>query len=199
MPTVTALRPARPGHVHVELDGARWRRVPVEVAARVGLAAGVELDRERLRTLRRELRRSEALAAGARVLERRERSEHDLRSALERKRIGPRERERAIAALREASAVDDERYASSRAAALAARGRGDAAIAFELERHGIERETVTRALAALEPERERARRLASRRERNTRTARWLAQRGFSEDSIEAALPAVAGDAAAELG
>src|SRR5206468_10376036 len=72
MPRVTALRPARPGRVRVELDGEHWRTVPLDVAARSGLALGLQLDRERLRTLRRELRRSEALTAGSRVLARRD-------------------------------------------------------------------------------------------------------------------------------
>src|SRR4051794_19625280 len=73
MPRVTALRPARPGRVLVELDGEAWRTVSLEVAARSGLELGLELDRTRLRTLRRELRRAEALDAGARALARRAR------------------------------------------------------------------------------------------------------------------------------
>jgi hypothetical protein len=54
MPRVTALRPARPGRVLVELDGERWRTIPLDVAARSGLTLGLELDRERLQTLSRE-------------------------------------------------------------------------------------------------------------------------------------------------
>jgi SOS response regulatory protein OraA/RecX len=199
MPTVTALRPARPGRVLVELDGARWRSLPVDVAARVGLETGLELDRERLRALRRELRRSEAVAAGARALARRERSEQGLRRLLERRGVAEREREDAVATLRGAGAVDDERFASLRAAALAERGLGDAAIASELEREGIDGERLSRALAELEPERERALRLSARRVAGARTARWLARRGFGAESIEAAVPGVAEDAATELG
>src|SRR5436305_10287519 len=82
MPTVTALRPARPGRVLVELDGEPWRTVSLEVAARSGLELGLELDRTHLRTLRRELRRGEALDAGAKALARRERSERELRNVL---------------------------------------------------------------------------------------------------------------------
>src|SRR6058998_268329 len=70
------------------------------VAARSGLALGLELDRERLRTLRRELRRSEAVAAGARVLARRDHSEQAVRDALERKGIRQPERDEAVATLR---------------------------------------------------------------------------------------------------
>ena len=63
MPGVTALRAPRPGAVDVELDGARWRTLPLEVVVRTGLQVGEELDRPRLRLLRRELRRHEAITA----------------------------------------------------------------------------------------------------------------------------------------
>jgi SOS response regulatory protein OraA/RecX len=199
MPRVTALRPARPGCVLVELDGERWRTVPVDVAARSGLAPGLELDRERLRTLRRELRRSEAIAAGVGVLARRDHSEQAVRDALERKGIGETEREEAVATLRAHGALDDERFARARATALAERGLGDAAIGFRLQRDGIEPESLEPALAALEPERDRAVRLATRRGPTAKTARWLAARGFAPESVEAAIGSVADDEGLELG
>jgi regulatory protein len=185
--------------VLVELDGERWRTIPLDVAARSGLAPGLELDRERLRTLRRELRRSEALAAGTRVLARRDHSEQAVRDALERKGIREPEREEAVATLRRHGALDDERFAHARAAALADRGLGDAAIVFRLDRDGIEPESVERALAALEPERDRAVRIAARRGPTLKTARWLAARGFAAESIEAAIESVADDERLELG
>jgi SOS response regulatory protein OraA/RecX len=199
MPRVTALRPARPGHVLVELDGERWRTIPAEVAARSGLSVGLELDRETLRRLGRELRRSWALAVGARALERRDRSERALRDVLERKGIAEPERDEAVAALRRYGALDEERFACARAAALAERGLGDAAIAFSLERDGIGRERSVSALAALEPERDRAVRLAANRGATARTARWLAGRGFAAESIDAAVASVADDEWLELG
>jgi len=191
MPIVTALRPARPGHVLVELDGERWRTIPLEVAARSGLEAGLELDRPRLRTLRRELRRGDALAAGAKALARREHSERQLRDVLDR--------EEAVATLRRLGALDDSRFAHARAETLAERGLGDAAIAFRLERDGIDSESSTAALAALEPERHRAVRLTERRGAGARTTRWLAARGFAPESIEAAMPCVAPGDGPELG
>ena len=199
MPRVTALRPARPGHVLVELDGERWRTIPLDVAARSGLVLGLELDRERLRTLRRELRRSEAVAAGARVLARRDHSEQAVRDALERKGIREPDREEALTTLRRHGALDDERFAHARAAALAGRGLGDAAIAFRLRRYGIEQELIEPALAALEPERDRAVRLVARRGATATTARWLAARGFAPESIEAAIGGIANDERLELG
>ena len=188
MPRVTALRSVQPGRVLVELDGERWRTIPLDVAARSGLSIGLELDRERLRTLRRELRRGDAVAAGTQALARYDRSEQGLRGILERKGIGEREREEAIATLRRHGALDDERFAQARATALAKLGFGDAAIAFKLEQDGIEPQASAAALAALEPERDRAVRLTARRGASARTARWLAARGFAPESVEAALP-----------
>ena len=199
MPRVTALRPARPGRVLVELDGECWRTIPLDVAARSGLALGLELDRERLQTLSRELRRSEAVAAGARVLARRDHSEQAVRDALARKGIRKPEREEAVATLRQHGAIDDERFAHARAVALAERGLGDAAIAFRLERDGIEPESLEPALAAIEPERDRAVRLAARRGPTAKTARWLVARGFAAESIEAVIDGVADDEGLELG
>jgi SOS response regulatory protein OraA/RecX len=185
--------------VLVELDGGRWRTVPLDVAARVGLAVGLELDRERLRTLRRELRRAAAIETGARTLARRDRSEQGLRRLLERRGVPAAEREEAVAILRSVGAVDDGRYAAVRAAALAERGLGDAAILFDLEREGIAVTQAREALDGLEPERDRATRLATRRGGDARTARWLARRGFTADSIEEVLPGIAESGAAELG
>ena len=196
---MTALHPARPGHALVEVDGERWRTVSLDVAAKSGLAVGVALDRERLRTLRRELRRGDALARGARALAHRDRSERGLRQLLAGKGVGEREREEAVAALRRHGALDDERFAQSHAGALAERGFGDAAIAFRLEHEGVGGELAAAALATLEPERVRACRFAARRGGSAKTARWLSGRGFSADSIEAALAGVAESEGAELG
>jgi SOS response regulatory protein OraA/RecX len=173
--------------VLVELDGERWRTVSLDVAARSGLSVGLELDSKRLQTLRRELRRDDALTAGVRALGRRDRSEQSLRGLLERKGVGEPEREEAVATLRRHGALDDERFALARATALAERGFGDAAIAFRLDEDGVGGESCEKALAALEPESERAVRLAARRGASHRTARWLTGRGFAAESIEAAL------------
>jgi SOS response regulatory protein OraA/RecX len=83
--------------------------------------------------------------------------------------------------------VDDSRYAHARAAALAERGRGDAAIAWDLERRGVAAGVVKAALARLAPEPERARALADGLGRDPTTARLLARRGFGEEAVEAAL------------
>jgi SOS response regulatory protein OraA/RecX len=68
---------------------------------------------------------------------------------------------------------------------LAERGKGDAAIRFDLERSGVSGAAVEEALTQLEPERERAERLVGRRGATPETARLLAGRGFDEDVVTA--------------
>src|SRR6266516_6902781 len=163
MAQVTALRAPKPGRVAVELDGARWRTLPLEVVVRAGLRTGEELDRPRLRLLRRELRRHEAIAAATGALRHRDHSAQSLEQKLEQRGVAPADREAALDTLGRTGLVDDARFASGRAQTLAARGWGDAAIRADLERHGLDAGPVTEAIAALEPERERAWEHASRR------------------------------------
>jgi regulatory protein len=200
MPTVTALRRVRPGRVLVELDGARWRTLPDDVAAQAALAEGVELDRPRARTLARALRRAKALDVAARALTARDLPASRLDDLLSRRGVPPAERRRAVAALGQAGFVDDRRFAIGRAAALADRGRGDAAIRDDLRRKGIEAELVDEALHALEPEAVRAARASERLGGGLRAARTLARNGFGQEAIEAAVPeVVAADGKAALG
>lgn len=152
---------------------------------RAGVTAGAELDRARARCLRRELRRSEAVAGAARALRTRERTVQELERGLARKGVRGPERAEAIATLARAGLVDDARVASTRAASLAARGRGDAVIRWELERLGVAPELVERALAGLPPERERAEQVVAGEASPRRAVALLARRGFDRDTIEA--------------
>jgi SOS response regulatory protein OraA/RecX len=184
MTRITALRAPRPGRVTVELDGARWRTLPLEVVVRAGLTLGEELDRPRLRLLRRELRRHEAITAATGALRHRDHSAEELDRKLERRGVAPAERDAARVTLERAGLVDDSRFALGRAQTLAARGWGNAAIRVELERQGLDGENVNVALGRLEPERERARSHVARRGGGARTVRWLASRGFDLDALE---------------
>jgi SOS response regulatory protein OraA/RecX len=186
MPTVTALREERGGRVRVELDGRPWRTLPLDVVARAGLRWGCELDRARARLVRHELRRSEALSRAARALRARDQPERALDTRLRRAGFGADEREAALGSLARAGLVDDARFAHTRAASLAERGRGDAAIRWDLERQGVATELVEAALEALVPERDRALALAARHGATAATARLLARRGFGEEAVEAA-------------
>ena len=187
MPRITALRAQRGDRVAVELDGTVWRVLPLEVVVRAALRVDAELDRPRARTVRRELRRHEALVASAGVLRHRDLSTRRLEQRLERRAVPAAERARAVETLTRAGLLDDGRFARGRARSLAARGYGDTAIRFDLERQGVDAELAAEALAELEPERDRALRLAATAGSAARAARLLARRGFGEEAIEAAV------------
>ena len=189
MTTVTRLREDGRGRVAVELDGAPWRTVPVDVVVRSGLAEGRALDRPALRLLRRELRRAEALAVAGRALRRRDLSERGIAERLARASVAPTAAEESLAVLSRAGLVDDARFAQTRAGNLAERGYGDAAIRHDLGRQGVTPEVIEAALESLEPEAERARRHVERRGRGPSTARYLASKGFGEEALEAAVGA----------
>ena len=187
MPRVTGLKEQRGGRVAVEVDGALWRTLPVDAAVRAELRVGVELDRPRLRSVRRELRRTEALAWAVRALRRRDLSRRALEQRLDRAGLTDEERLAALATLERAGLVDDGRFATGRAKTLAARGYGDEAIRWTLEREGVDPELAGAAIAALAPERVRAAAVVERRGPGRATAAYLARRGFAEDAVEGAL------------
>jgi SOS response regulatory protein OraA/RecX len=187
VPTVTALRPDRRGRVAVELDGAPWRELPLDVVARAGLAEGRLLDRPALRLLRRELRRAEALQVAGQALRHRDLSRRRLAKRLE-SAVPPAAAAESLAVLERAGVVDDARVARMRAESLAARGYGDEAIRHRLREEGLPEDAV----GALEPETERAKRLIERRGPGPRTARYLASHGFGEEALEAARGAAFG-------
>ena len=189
MPTVTRLRDDRRGRVAVELDGAPWRTLPVDVVVRSGLAEGRALDRPALRLLRHELRRAEALAVAGRALRRRDLSERGIAERLARASVAPAAVEESLAVLSRAGLLDDARFARTRAGSLAERGYGDAAIRHDLGRQGVATEVIQQALESLEAEGERARRVVERRGPGPSTARYLASKGFGEDALEAAAEA----------
>jgi len=189
---VTGLKEQRGGRVAVEVDGEAWRTLPVDAAVRAELRVGVELDRARLRTVRRELRRTEALAWAVRALRRRDLSRQALEERLTRAGLTAEERRAALATLERAGLVDDVRFAAARAEALATRGYGDEAIRWTLEREGVDAELASRSIASLSPELERAAVVVERRGPGRSTAAYLARRGFAEEAVEGVLGA--GDA-----
>jgi len=128
--------------------------------------------------------RDDAVELALRALRHRDRSSAELAMRLEQRGVEATEREQALATLERIGYVDDERFARSRAEQLAARGSGDALIRHDLQGRGVAAEQVETALEALEPERERAARLADQRGRSAKTARYLASRGFGADALE---------------
>jgi regulatory protein len=129
--------------------------------------------------------REEALAVATRALARREYSAHGLRERLLRAGVTAADADDALEELMRVGVLDDGRFAGERARVLAERGKGDAAIRFDLERAGVERAEVEEAMMALEPESERAARVVDRRGASPATARLLASRGFDEAVVEA--------------
>jgi len=186
MGRVTGLRTKHGGCVLVQVDGDDWRVLPADVVVRARLTVGTELDRARLRAVARERRRVRALAAAGSALRVRDLPARRLEQRLERRGVPRAARTEVVVALQDAGIVDDERYACSRALALAGRGAGDAAIRYDLRRQGVSRELVEGALGRLEPEPERAERIVAVRGRSPATARFLARKGFAEETVEAA-------------
>ncbi len=95
----------------------------------------------------------------------------------------PDARADALASLADAGLVDDARVAEARAQELARRGYGDAAIRHDLQRRRVPREIVAGALAELEPEAERVRRLVAAQPPSQQMLRRLSSRGFSRDTL----------------
>lgn len=183
-PAVTGLHEQRRGRVAVELDGRPWRVLPVDAVARAGLVVGRPLDRPAARTLAREVRRSRALARATRTLAASGRSRREVEQRLARAGHAPGAREEALAALDRAGLLDDARLARTRAEHLARRGYGDAAIRTDLRKRSIPAEGAAEAMAALEPELVRARRLVEGDVPGAKALRRLSARGFSRETLE---------------
>jgi regulatory protein len=129
--------------------------------------------------------KTDAFELALRALNAHDRSTAELDARLERRGIPADERGQVLERLERLGYLEDGRVARARAEQLAARGSGDALIRDDLERRGIGAELVEDAIAALDPERERAARLVAERGRSARTARYLASRGFGEDAVAA--------------
>jgi regulatory protein len=183
MPQITALH-ARKARVAVELDGRPWRTIPIVAAAEVGLVVGLELDRERARALARALRRQRAQDVALRALARRDHSCASLDARLAREHISPGARRDVLDRAKRSGLVDDSRYAEARARQLAERGAGDLLVVDDLARHGVDEPVARAALATVEPEVERAAQVVAARGLSARTVRYLASRGFTEDTLE---------------
>ena len=167
----------------VELDDEPWRVVQADAVVRAGLAVGRPLDRERARALARALRRAKAVSRAERALGRRERSRSELEARLDRAGVPAATRRDTLDAFERSGLLDDTRAARSRAAELARRGYGDAAIRADLLDRGIGADAAADALVALESESERARHLLARNGAGPRELRRLVARGFEQETV----------------
>jgi regulatory protein len=137
-----------------------------------------------------------AVETALRALQHRDLSTAAVDERLAAKGFGAAEREDALATLQRTGLLDDRRFADGRAAALASRGGGDALVRHDLLRAGVDEELVEAAIAHLEPETERARRIVDRRGPGPKTARYLSAKGFSDEVVGAV---VATEGERELG
>ena len=179
---ITALRELPRDRVEVELDERSWRVLPAAAVVRAGLVVGRTLDRETARQLARELRRSSALGDAMRALRYRDLSKRRLDERLQARGAGVDARAAALETLERAGLVDDTRVAAGRARSLAERGYGDAAIRHALEQEHVAAVHVEEAVAALEPEAERATRLLGPTP-GPKELRRLAAKGFDPDLL----------------
>lgn len=127
---------------------------------------------------------ADAAEVALRALRHRNRSRHDIAQRLDRAGVTPDEKEATLDRLTEAGLLSDDRFAEERARTLAHRGSSDAQIRHDLRRQGVEHATVEHAIAQLEPEDERAERLFNERGGGPKALRFLAGRGFAEESLE---------------
>lgn len=184
MPEITRLRELSANEVLVELDGAPWRKIPLNAASRAGLSVGKRLEREDLRLLRHELRRAEALTKATRMLARRPLPRTLLEERLERKGVAPAALEEAVDVLEQAHYLNDHAYSLGRAQGLAERGYGDAAVRHILEQEKVASELIEEALDSLEPELERARAITRSIPDRKKLLGRLARRGFDPEIVE---------------
>ena len=126
------------------------------------------------------------IEVAVRSLRRHDRSRAEIEERLAKAGISEQDRPEALDRLESLGYVDDGRLAVSRAAALADRGQGDAAIRFDLRGRGITGDAIETALAELAPEAERAVQLAEQLGRTPKTAARLRRKGFGADALEAA-------------
>jgi regulatory protein len=126
------------------------------------------------------------IEVAVRSLRSHDRSRAEIDERLAKAGISELERPEALDRLERLGYVDDGRFAASRAAALANRGQGDAAIRFDLRGRGIAEEAIESALAELAPEVERAVELAEQLGRTPKVAARLRRKGFDADALEVA-------------
>ncbi len=141
--------------------------------------------------------RPDPVDLAARALRHRDRSRRQIDERLARAGVPDDGREEALETLERLGYLDDERFAAGRAEALVRRGYGDDGVRQLLASEGASEAAIDAALAALEPEAERARRIVEQRGASARTAAQLQRKGFGEDAVAAAAGGGIADAGPE--
>lgn len=192
---ITALKPdKRHAHLtHVDIDGARFACITVELVRELKLANGQELDdqlRERLEFLA-DVEASYRVAT--RMLAARPRSVNETLRKLRERGHNPSAASRAVGRLEASGLLNDREFASHFARVRAARGHGPARLLGDLLAKGVERRLAERAIAEVVADEEydelgQARRLAEKRmgqlgslpttAMKRRLLQYLGRRGF---------------------
>ena len=198
---VTSLTPdaRQPGYVIVQVDGARYASLPVEVAGGLGLAEGAELDGDRLERLKRAADGEAAYQVAARLLAMHPRSVYELLAKLRERGHNPGAAAAAVGRLETAGVLSDETFARHFARVRAPRGHGPSRLLHDLLSKGVDRRLAERAIAeVLEAEGlnapGRARALAKKRaaqlgglpprQQRRRLLAYLARRGFRGREVQ---------------
>jgi regulatory protein len=186
------------------VDGVMRLAVSPQVAA--GLSVGQAVDESLLSEIERRESAEAAVRRAGRLLSRRPRSEAELRAAFRRAGTSPEAVEAALERLKGAGQVNDDLFAAAWLENRAAfRPRSALALRAELQRKGVARDVIDRALAPFSEDEAalQAARRAARRWRGESGAAWrqhlygyLQRRGFGHETISAAVRRVAAEAAA---
>ena len=137
--------------------------------------------------------RDHLMQTALRLLSLRSRSEHELEQALVARGSSKRVVREVLGRLRELGYIDDRTFATERVERWLSRGYGAERIRAELERTGIDPQTIERVLPSLGDERRRARAVLTERygdpealrgRERARAVRWLASRGYREEILE---------------
>lgn len=185
--------PRYPGAVRVALDGRMTWTISRPAAERIGVAAGMALDRPLRDALAVAADEEAAWRAALRHLGRRSFARGDLGRRLRQRSHPPAAVEAALARAEDAGLLDDLRFARGFVETRAERGRGPARLRADLMRLGVAPGVIEQALRELWPDTgqtdEMVRSLVRRRAaqlvglppavRRRRLTAYLARRGFS--------------------
>jgi len=199
-PIVTAVVPDHrtPGHVIVDLDGARFASLPRSVVEQLGLRIGHDLSSEGLDRLTAEADAEGAYTVALRLVAARPRAEAELRRRLRDKGHNRDATERAVGRLRERGVLDDTEFVRHFVRVRAARGHGCARLIADLRSRGVDGRLAERLVPeALEEEgadeAAQMRRLAERRiaqlgslpikTKRRRIVAYLGRRGYRGSDV----------------
>jgi regulatory protein len=195
---ITAIiRPPRKRRYEVTVDHVLLVPLSAEVLAQAHLRTGQELTEAQIQALEEAEARHSALAAAMRMLAYGPRSEHEIRTALARRRTRGDIVAETVTRLRELNLIDDTAFAQAYIEGRDRRSpRGRRLLRSELGARGIDRKAADEHLAAVD-ERGAAYRAASRRARSLaaldlpafqrRLGDHLLRRGFSYETAREAI------------